>query len=439
MKTTTNNPSGRRAMVRFSDSDASDAEPDRRTFLQRVAVCGAVIPGLYGLHGDASADALSAADLPLAPAPARVIRDFSDPYLELVRLLREACEVEHALMLQYLYGALSLKPGYQRLAGTGVPGADTLLGVAVQEMQHLASVNRLLLALDAAPNLVASEFPYEPQIYPFEFNLEPLSPTSLAKYIYAEAPIGFFDGAPRPADADFARTVLAMIGPKRRPNHVGSLYAAIIELTHEVGQRPGMPDLAPWRETLEAIKVEGELDHFQFFRSVFVATHPAFAERRDAWHLSPVDPAYPTYGVPINPTAYTGHENQILAPELRELAWLANLHYWTALLLLEQHFRFGDDAARGLAVAHMMGPLLSLGRHLPPRGSAVPFDPLNFGNAPALDADCGRRLISRVVGESIAMVGRLRDALPPDYPAELATNTLALMTPRAVARASGTS
>jgi hypothetical protein len=419
---------GRRAMVRFVESGVVADEAERRLFLQRALACGAALPALYAAPGEVLADAMPKPGAAPAPAAA-VVRDFHDPYLELVRLLREACEVEHALMLQYLYGALSLKPAYAALAGTGVPNNHTLLGVAVQEMQHLGSVNRLLLALDAAPNLVPAEFPYEPQIYPFEFNLEALSPKSLAKYIYAEAPIGFFDGVRPPSEEHFASTVLAMIGPKRRPNHVGSLYAAIIDLTREVSRRPGMPRLEGWVEQLEAIKTEGEADHFRFFQSVFLGRHPAFAQRPDAWQLAPVDAAYPAYAVPLNPTAYVGHEHQILSPELRSLAWLADLHYWTALLLLEQHFRFGDAGARSLALAHMLGPLLSIGRHLPPRGAGVPFDPLNFGSAPALDARRGQRMIASLVREGRELAHRLGDALPADYPRELAEATLSALTP----------
>ncbi|PKO86782.1 MAG: hypothetical protein CVU18_13225 [Betaproteobacteria bacterium HGW-Betaproteobacteria-12] len=429
-----NNPSlsrGRRAMVRLAEPaapvDAAD-ENARRLFLQRAVACGAALPALYGLAGEAGAATPEAPPQPAATA-ASVIRDFHDPYLELVRLLREACEVEHALMLQYLYGALSLKPSYAALAGDGTPNNHTLLGVAVQEMQHLGAVNRLLLALDAAPNLVPAEFPYEPHIYPFEFNLEPLSPASLAKYIYAEAPIGYFDGPRQATDEHFARTVLLMIGPKRRPNHVGSLYNAVIELTREVGKRPGMPKLDGWVEKLEAIKSEGEADHFRFFQSVFLGTHPAFGEHRDAWQKPPTDANYPAYAAPVNPTAYIGHQNQIIAPELRSLAWLADIHYWTALLLLEQHFRYGDAATRSLALAHMLGPLLSIGRHLPPRGSGVPFDPLNFGSAPALDAQRGRQLIASLVREGQALAQQLGDALPADYPRELAASTLAALAP----------
>src|SRR5690606_16875052 len=43
---------------------------------------------------------------------APVHQDFSNSYLELIRLLREAAEIEHDLMIQYLYCAFSLKPAY---------------------------------------------------------------------------------------------------------------------------------------------------------------------------------------------------------------------------------------------------------------------------------------------------------------------------------------
>src|SRR4051812_27080104 len=85
--------------------------------------------------------------------------EFRDPYLELVRLAREASEIEHALMVQYLYAAFSVKPAYRRVAGQAFPVTPRhLIGVAVQEMQHLHAVNELLTALDASPNLVRQDF-----------------------------------------------------------------------------------------------------------------------------------------------------------------------------------------------------------------------------------------------------------------------------------------
>jgi hypothetical protein len=39
----------------------------------------------------------------------QIIRELQDPYLELIRL-REAAEIEHALLVQYLHGAYSSSP-----------------------------------------------------------------------------------------------------------------------------------------------------------------------------------------------------------------------------------------------------------------------------------------------------------------------------------------
>ena len=116
-----------------------------------------------------------------------VERDFADPYLELVRLLKEAAEIEQDLMLQYLYAAYALKPAYAQLVGAPAPGATSLMGVIIQEMQHLGDINRLLVELDAKPVLTRLDIPYETDVYPFPFELAPLSSVSLAKFTYCEA------------------------------------------------------------------------------------------------------------------------------------------------------------------------------------------------------------------------------------------------------------
>jgi hypothetical protein len=208
--------------------------PERRSFLQSTVRHGLVLPTALPLLEPGAALAARTTSTATRPREAHVIHQFETPRLELMRLLREACEVEHALMLQYLYAAFSVKPAYAGLIGNGAPGATDLIGVAVQEMQHLGAVNRLLVLLGGAPQLAPLEFPYEPDIYPFEFNLEPLSLKSLAKYVYTEAPIGFFDQRGAPADAALASAVLHSIGPKRRPNYVRRLYAGIIGLVRQV-------------------------------------------------------------------------------------------------------------------------------------------------------------------------------------------------------------
>ena len=421
MKTQAHN---RRGMVRMSDDGPGTCDTERRSFFHRILAHGAALPAAYALAN--SMPALAQTPATGSQRRARVVHYFESPYLELVRLLREACTVEHALLLQYLYAAFSVKPTYSELVGAGAPGAHDLIGVAIQEMQHLSAVNQLLFSLGAAPNLVSLEFPLEPDIYPFEMSLEPLTRASLAKYVYCEAPVGFFE-AKTSGDAALVSAVLREIGTTRRPNHVGSLYTAIIDLAQEVGREPGMPDMRPWVKKLGAIKDEGEVDHFHFFRSLFVAQHPGFGGRGDAWQLAPSDPAFPSYALPSNPTAYPGHADQIHDPKARALAWLGNLHYWTALLLLEEYYRLGDATARGVALMQMMGPMMSIGRHLPKLGAGMPFDAASFGASPALDTVQRLRMASALMSEAAGLARRLDASLPPDYARESATQTLSAL------------
>jgi hypothetical protein len=423
-----------RSIVRVGYDERHAAE--RRSFLRTVVLQGVSISALCLVHADGSAAAIdpaaSAAHGPAALESARsrdgkIVRDFASPYLELTRLLREATEIEHALMLQYLYAAFSLKPDYADIAGNGAPGSTDLIGVAVQEMQHLATVNRLLAALGAAPNLLRQEFPYEPAIYPFEFSLEPLSRKSLAKYIYAEAPSDIFRAAASPADGAFAATVMDLLGPGVRVNHIGSLYDAIIGRLEDVAatERGANLDVADWLARLHHIKTEGEEQHFLFFREVFEGSHAGFGKQTGVWHLPPTHDAYPSLPLPVNPTAYVGHDGEIGDRTLLALSWLGDLHYWTMLFLLDLHFREPKrEAFIDLARLQMLGPVLSLARHLPTLGGAMPFDVLNIGSAPGSDAYQSCRFAMEMLGEAQLVAAAVGDALPPDYPVDLAADTL---------------
>src|SRR5262245_4817358 len=105
------------------------AENDRRSFLRTFAAYGAALPAAHLLPGPSAVSAQEGALNPAAAAQGgdrstRLVRDFVNPRLEVVRLLREAAEIEHSLMLQYLYAAYSIKPAYQKLIGTGAPNSD---------------------------------------------------------------------------------------------------------------------------------------------------------------------------------------------------------------------------------------------------------------------------------------------------------------------------
>jgi hypothetical protein len=116
---------------------------------------------------------------------------------EAVFLLHTASEIEHALLVQYLYAAFSLKRPDQ------IPASDpqqaqhqealrrwrqVLLGIAQEEMGHLMTVQDLLLLVGGSPNFEREDMPFRSDFYPFPFALEPLTKESLAKYVLAEMP-----------------------------------------------------------------------------------------------------------------------------------------------------------------------------------------------------------------------------------------------------------
>ena len=350
----------------------------------------------------------------LRPVGTKIPAEFDGAYLELVRLLHAAAEVEHALMLQYLYGSFSLKPTPALAAVRGEPaaGATSLFGVAVQEMQHLHTVNELLVRLGAAPNLARQEFPYEPDVYPFELSLEPLSLRSLAKYTYAEASR---EDLSESGEAKLLRVIDEALGDGLRPNHVGSLYHSVLEALDGLAAATpaALPDVDQWRERIDAIRAQGEKDHFRFFRALLLGE--SVGGPPNPWLGHPAGDAYPARPLPVNPTAYRRHPNQILDPLGRDLAWLGDLHYWIVLALLDLSYRYGRPADLPLALRHMRGPLYQLGTHLAGMGVGLPFDPCPLGASTGRDEAGTRVVLTHLVGEARSRAKKLAADLPEGF------------------------
>ena len=347
-----------------------------------------------------------------------VQRVFDDPYLELVRLLKEAAEVEQDLMLQYLYPAYALKPAYAELVGVPAPGATSLMGVIIQEMQHLGDINRLLVELDAKPVLTRLDIPYETDVYPFPFELAPLNSVSLAKFTYCEAdPVRL--GHVRSISSDSVRLVdkiKTSLGGTIAANHVGKLYDAVVETLGEVKEAGKVKiDFGAWFQNIGDVKAEGEFGHFKFFHSLYEGAHPLIKETPGIWDLPASDARYPSYQVPVNPTAYEGRPNTIQDPDLRALARLGNLNYWSLLLLLDAGYRRKSKVEPALAQAIMMGPLMSIARYLPTKGSAVPFDPLSMGFDPGLNDASGKRVTRQMLEETRTFARSIERLLPGDF------------------------
>jgi hypothetical protein len=158
-----------------------------------------------------------------------------------VFLLTVVAEIEHALMVQYLYAAYSV-----RAPGDSTTELDTiqalLLQIAREEMGHLATVQNLLHLIGGPLNLNREHSPYASELYPFRFKLEPLTLDSLAKYVIAESPEEPPDGLP---EEDRALLRQLKVDAKRsndgRPvHHVGPFFARLQRLFE--GGNDGLAD-----------------------------------------------------------------------------------------------------------------------------------------------------------------------------------------------------
>ncbi len=189
---------------------------------------------------------------------------------ELVMLLHVGAEIEHGLMLQYLYAAYSIdvdgappewRPAFRRWQGS-------ILATAREEMGHLVTVQNVLLLLGAPPNLRRRDFPWDVEFYPFPFRLEPFSASAVAVYLFTEMPSeDELRAAPRKAgagadgalplydwfEAEGRARMEALIRPRairgRELHRVEDLYRAIIDL---IADRDRIPDSAFREESYRA-------------------------------------------------------------------------------------------------------------------------------------------------------------------------------------------
>jgi Ferritin-like len=163
-------------------------------------------------------------DPPLAP------RD------ELVFLLHTAAEIEHALLVEYLYAAYSLHSSAD-IAADDPMKADhgklvdswraTIVNIAKEEMGHLMTIQNLLLLVGAPLNFEREAMPFKSEFYPFHFRLEPLTRASLAKYVLAEKPEDPGHEALSEKEEQELRRLARVGSGAAVVNRVGALYASL--------------------------------------------------------------------------------------------------------------------------------------------------------------------------------------------------------------------
>jgi hypothetical protein len=156
-------------------------------------------------------------------------------------LLHIGAELEHSLMVQYLYAAYSLNdqtgsPSRRKKVGEW---RNLILTVAKEEMGHLLTVQNLLILVGGPVCFKRSNFPVDTPYLPFPFRLEPVTAKSLAWYVYAEAPTDWqtllrtHSRNRRKSIAADLKLIDDLVGDEVLAGHthtVGQLYDRIIEI-----------------------------------------------------------------------------------------------------------------------------------------------------------------------------------------------------------------
>ena len=306
---------------------------------------------------------------------------------ELIFLLTEASELEHMVMLAYLFAAFSLKTdaseGLTEEQLEAVKKWERVISeVAAQEMLHLALASNLLTAIGGAPHFSRPNFPQPAKYYPpgFELALMPFSEQALGSFVFYERPEGMEHDAP---ELELASEVIAPLIPggvvvphEQQFATVGHLYRGIEQgfryLVEKYGEQRvfvGPPeaqatwsyfwwpelvpvtDLASAQVAIESIVEQGEGArsdrddaHFGMFLRVLVE-YLEFKERDpDFEPARPVTPAWvrpPGDAKLPNPTLITD-------PTTAGVADLFNATYEVMMQMLVRFFAHTEETEEEL-------------------------------------------------------------------------------------------
>ncbi len=173
---------------------------------------------------------------------------------QLVFRLSEAAELEHNLMCTYLYAAFSLRQGVaeglsELEAAATARWRQAILGIAIEEMGHLAAVWNITSALGASPRFGRWNFPLDPGLLPASIvvKLAPFDDQVIQHFVHLERP----RDSQEPEGTGFAPDFLFARGTDRvrlTPmamdyETVGIFYAALEDNLRELVAEHG-PDVA---------------------------------------------------------------------------------------------------------------------------------------------------------------------------------------------------
>jgi hypothetical protein len=311
---------------------------------------------------------------------------------ELAFLLSLAAELEHSLMVQYLYAAFSLRtePG-RGLTDEQLEAVErwrqVILRVCVEEMLHWALVQNLLIAVGSAPFVSRPHMPHRGHGYPPEIQLRllPFGDDALQHFIYLERPEGV-DDVP---DA----TCFTVEGPAPTPmtpgelqprgQHFttqGQLYRAIeTGLTtladrlgedrlfigpafHQSASRTTWPDLQPITDVAGACAaIQRIVEQGEGARGDWATAHYGrFLAVQDEYRaMRAADPgfrpAHPVVAAGVRAVEGIAPAVRITDPATAAVSDIFNAAYDLILQMIARYFAFGHETDEQRAVLASVG------------------------------------------------------------------------------------
>jgi len=327
-------------------------------------------------------------DLPAEAEPPIVVEHRE----QLIYLLREAAELEHTILCEYLFAAFTMKQRVDEgLTAAQLEAVDrwrkTILTVAKQEMLHLTLVQNLLTAIGAAPHLSRPNLPTAAKHFPagVQIALVPFGERALRHFLFLERPEGVaLDDPDAQTAVDRARPLMAdddIVPAPQSFATVGHLYRAIdvgfAWLTGTlgaeklfIGPAPAQtsPEVMHWdglvavtdldsaHEAIDVIVEQGEgatgdwrEAHFGKFLEIYDeylalrAADPTF------------EPARPVLAGHVRPHRYGDAVPLIEDPRTRRVADLFNVVNEIVLLALTRFFAHTDETPEQLALLEKIG------------------------------------------------------------------------------------
>jgi hypothetical protein len=307
----------------------------------------------------------------------------------LIYTLGKAAELEHLVMLQYLFAAFSLKQKVDEGLSTEHLAAvqrwrKTLLAISEQEMLHMALAENLLTAVGAAPRLARPNFPMPAYSYPAGVRIElvPFGEAALRHFAFLERPDGMdvedaegFEAIAQavalPHDAQdeivpqlqefdtigqLYRSIQAgmehlaeRLGPERL--FIGPANAQATEEHFRWPELVAVTDLASARQAIDTIVEQGEGARGEWRDAHFGRLLGILDEYLEIKQADPAfEPTRPVVAANVRPQSTGIVVPLITDPGTTRCMDLLNVSYEVLLQLLSRYFAHTDETPEQLEV-----------------------------------------------------------------------------------------